>query len=111
MNYMVELSAQARVDLESIYEYIAYTLLSPSAAEGQLDRLEQNILELDHMPMRFQEYDEEPWHSRGLRMMPVDNYLVLYIPNEVTSKVTVIRVMYVGRDIRGIMREYRDLPV
>ena len=31
--------------------------------------------------------------------MPVDNYLVFYIPDEVAAIVTVIRVMYAGRDM------------
>ena len=31
--------------------------------------------------------------------MPVDNYLVFYIPNKETQTVTVIRVMYGGRDV------------
>lgn len=30
--------------------------------------------------------------------MPVDNYLVFYIPSDDTQSVTVIRVMYGGRD-------------
>mgnify|MGYP001580458150 CR=1 FL=1 len=31
------------------------------------------------MPERFRGYENEPWKSRGLKMMPVDNYCVLYI--------------------------------
>ena len=34
-----------------------------------------------------------------LRVIPVDNYLVFYIPNKDTGIVTVIRVMYAGRDV------------
>ena len=30
---------------------------------------------------------------------PVDNYLVLYIPDDDTQVVTIIRVMYGGRDV------------
>ena len=35
----------------------------------------------------------------GLRLFPVDNYMVLYIAQKKTKIVTVIRVMYGGRDI------------
>lgn len=50
------------------------------------------------MPERFMAYEKEPWLTRGLRIMPVDNYLVFYIPDKETKNVTVIRVMYGGRD-------------
>jgi len=30
------------------------------------------------MPQRFREHDKEPWLSRGLRIINVDNYCVLY---------------------------------
>ena len=43
MNYEVELSVQAEKDLRGIYEYIAFTLLAPENAVGQLERLEQGI--------------------------------------------------------------------
>lgn len=43
-------------------------------------------------------YEKEPWHSRGLRVMPADNYLVFYIPDKDAGIVTVIRVMHAGRD-------------
>ncbi len=51
------------------------------------------------MPERFRSYDKEPWQSRGLRIMPVDNYCVFYIPDQEKQVVTIIRVMYGKRDI------------
>ncbi|NLC74769.1 MAG: type II toxin-antitoxin system RelE/ParE family toxin [Clostridiales bacterium] len=57
------------------------------------------------MPERFRQYEKEPWHSRGLRIIPVDNYCVLYIPDEEQALVTVIRVMYGGRDIDMQLKE------
>lgn len=109
MNYEVELSAQADADLRGIYEYIAFTLLAPENASGQLDRLEEGILSLEQYPMRHRAYEKEPWHSRGLRVLPVDNYVVLYIPNEETNVVTIIRVMYGGRNIDRELNEHTKL--
>lgn len=108
MIYEVEISEQAEADLRGIFEYIAYTLLAPENAGGQLDRLETNILKLNQMLERFRLYEKEPWHSRGLRMLPVDNFVVLYISDQKRGIVTVIRVMYGGRDIE---KELRDIPV
>jgi toxin ParE1/3/4 len=36
---------------------------------------------------------------KGLRVLPVDNYLVFYLPDESNNIVSVIRIMYGGRDI------------
>ena len=99
MIYSVKISAQAEEDLKGIFEYIAFDLMSLQNANSQLGRLESNILKLKEMPERFRLYEKEPWLSRGLRVMPVDNYLVFYIPNKETQTVTVIRVMYGGRDV------------
>ena len=83
MIYEVEVSEQADSDLRGIFEYIAFELQSPENASGQLDRLEKQILGLDTMPERYRKYEKEPWKSRGLRVLPVDNYVVLYIPDSV----------------------------
>lgn len=99
MTFNVSISKQAQKDLREIYEYIAFTLRSPQNAAGQLERLEKKIAGLSQMPMRFRKYETEPWHSRGLRIMPVDNFVVLYIPNEEMGTVVIIRVMYGGRNV------------
>ena len=109
MTFKVKLTKQAENDLRSIFEYIAYELFSPQAAAGQLDRLEKSILNLDSMPEKFRTYEKEPWRSRGLRVMPIDNYLVFYIPDHDTATVTVIRIMYGGRDIDTELKKHTKI--
>lgn len=99
MIYEVEVSERAENDLRGIFEYIAFELQSPENASGQLDRLEGQILSLDTMPERYRLYEKEPWKSRGLRVLPVDNYVVFYILDSDKKVVTILRVMYAGRDI------------
>mgnify|MGYP002727857365 FL=1 len=99
MIYEVEVSQQADSDLREIFEYIAFELQSPKNATGQLDRLEKQILSLNTMPERYRRYEKEPWKSRGLRVLPVDNYVALYIPDCDKKVVTILRVMYTRRDI------------
>ena len=106
MIYEVTTTDQADADLRGIYEYIAFELLSPDNAAGQLDRLEEHIMGLEKFPEKFRLYEKEPWHGRGLRVMPVDNYLVFYIPDKDAGIVTVIRVMYAGRDIDSQLNHY-----
>ena len=79
MIYEVELSEQADSDLRGIFEYIAFELQSPENASGQLDRLEEQILSLDAMPKRYRKYEKEPWKSRELHILPVDNLSLIHI--------------------------------
>ena len=109
MIYEVEVSQQADSDLRGIFEYIAFELQSPKNASGQLDRLEKQILSLNTMPERYRRYEKEPWKSRGLRVLPVDNYVVLYIPDCDKKVVTILRVMYTRRDIDHQLNLYTKL--
>ena len=106
MIYEVTTTDQADADLRGIYEYFAFELLSPDNAAGQLERLEEHIIELEEFPEKFRLYEKEPWHRRGLRVLPVDNYLVFYIPDRVAGIVTVIRVMYAGRDVDSQLKDH-----
>ena len=105
MTYEVVISEEAENDLRLIYEYIAISLLSPITAAGQLSHIENQIMNLDDSPYKFPLYNREPWRSRGLRFVPVDNYIIFYIPNDEHARVTVTRVMYGGRNIAGILNQ------
>ena len=102
MMYEVRVSDEATTDLKGIYEYIAFDLSAPLNALGQLKRIEDNIKRLKEMPKRFPLYPAQPWHSRGVRYMIIDNYVAFYIADEDSRIVTVLRVLYSGRDISKI---------
>lgn len=105
MTYQIKITDQANQDLRGIFEYIAYELQELQTAIGQLDRLEKEINSLNQMPERYRVYEREPWRSRNLHIMPVDNYLVFYIPDNNTQTVTVIRIFYGRRDIDAQLEE------
>ena len=98
MIWKVDYTEDAEQDLQSIYDYISDVLLEPVTAQNQTDRIMDAVDSLSHMPLRFQLCDSEPWRSKGLRVLPVDNYLVFYLPDESQEAVLVIRIMYGGRD-------------
>lgn len=106
MNYTVNISSEAAADLRAIFEYIAFELRSVQNASSQLTRLEKEIYALNQLPERYRRYDEEPWRSRGLRLMPVDNYCVFYIPNHESRTVNIVRVIYGGRDIASELEKH-----
>lgn len=105
MKYKIVYTAESKHDLQSIYLYIANELLVPDTAKGQVQRIMKNIRSLEKMPMRYRLYDDEPWNSMGLRFLPVDNYLVFYLPDETSHTVQIIRIMYGGRDSREQLKE------
>ena len=60
MKYDVTFTEQAENDLRGIFEYIAFDLLSPENAAGQLDRIEEKILSLGEYPEKFRQYERGP---------------------------------------------------
>lgn len=99
MKYLVYFTNQAERDLSEIYEYIAFELCSPEIAKNFIYKIEKRIQGLGFLPERFQLYEGKSWKDLGLRMMKVDNYIVFYTIDKKMAIVTVIRVMYGGRDI------------
>ena len=99
MSYQIILTEQAKGDLAEIYHYIAANLCSPHNAENQILRLEKEIFSLNEMPERYRFYDNIKWRERNLHIMPVDHYVVLYVPSVPENTVTILRVMYGGRDL------------
>lgn len=95
MKFNVELTEQADKDLRSIYLYISIDLNSPDNAIKQIKRLWDAILSLDELPQQYRRYEDEPWHSRGIR----DNFVILYIPFVKEKIVRIVTVMYSGRNI------------
>jgi len=95
----ISYSNEASEDLDCIFDYIANTLLEPATAANQSNRIMEAVSSLNFMPLRHRLYDYEPWRSLGLRVLPIDNYVVLYLPDENDKQVTIINIVYGGRDI------------
>ncbi|HIT89492.1 MAG TPA: type II toxin-antitoxin system RelE/ParE family toxin [Candidatus Merdenecus merdavium] len=100
--YIVDITEEALKDMDMLYDYIAVKLKAPENATRQYDRIASAILSLNELPERYRVMDSEPQHSQELRMMPVDNYTVFYIIDEVKVKVT--NVLYSASDINARLR-------
>lgn len=105
MMYDVTVAERARHDMKVIYEYITDILLEPLVAEKQLSRIEDAVYSLEQMPERFRRYEKEPWRSRNLRIMPVDNYSIFYTVDNKKRTVTVIRIMHGKRDVEAELHD------
>ncbi|MBR4862083.1 MAG: type II toxin-antitoxin system RelE/ParE family toxin [Firmicutes bacterium] len=93
MIWTIHYSAEARQDLRDIREYISDELMAPTGAANQVRKIMDTIRRLEEMPMHHRLYEDEPWYSQGLRFLPVGNYLVFYIPDEVSTTVKIIRII------------------
>lgn len=99
MKYTVNLLPEAVKDINGIYEYIALNLGEKEIAVNMINLIEKNILSLDEMPGRYKIYENEPWKSRGVHIMPVKRYLVFYVVDDNEKVVNIFRVIYGSRDI------------
>lgn len=100
--YKVIYSPQAADDLKEIYSYIAFELLAPDTAKNQVNRIRKEIRSLDFMPTRFSIVDWEPWQSIKMHKVPVDNFVVFYLVDFNNLCVTIVRIVYGGRNIQSI---------
>lgn len=103
MKYTVNLSPEAVKDINGIYEYIAIALGEKEIAVNMITLIENSILSLDEMPGRHKIYDNEPWKSRGVHIMPVKKYLLFYVIDETNKAVNIFRVIYGSREIENVL--------
>ena len=103
MSYKVSIAHEAEVDLQGIYAYITFNLLSPKNAQEQISGLEQAILSLGEFPARHRLVSFEPWKSRYLRVMLCDNFLIFYFVFEENRDVIVSRGLYGKGDIQKVI--------
>lgn len=105
MIYNVVFTEKAEEDLRAIYEYIAFELLEPEYAAEQIARIEKKIMQLEKFPEKFKQYEVEPWKSRNMRIISVDNYVIFYTPLKEKFEVVINRIMYSGRDYIKQLKE------
>ena len=105
MQYEVKLTPQAFGQIEETVQYISKILLEPEIARKWADTLQSEIKKLDSMPSRYPLTEEEPWHTKGIRRMPVKNFLVYYLVDEEKKAVWVTAVIYGRRDQISALRD------
>lgn len=92
--YAVKLMSRAARDLDSIYGYIAGTLLEPGTAQKVAEELEREILSLAQFPNRCPLRRSGVYANKGYRQLLVKNYAVIYRVDEETNTVVVVTVRY-----------------
>lgn len=105
--YEVKITEPAQRQLQEIIRYIAGDLQEKQTAIRMLDTLEKEILSLSTLPNRVALTEEEPWHSAGIRKLPVKNYLVYFWVNEEQKQVQITAVVFGRRDQRNVLQNMK----
>lgn len=102
-NYLIIYSDDALQDLREIFEYIAGQLREPVIAAAQVNRIREQIRNLGQFPARNKKVAWEPWHSIGMRQLPVDNFIAFYTIDDNQSAVKIVRIFYGKRDVQSLI--------
>ena len=105
MEYEVRITLQAQAHLREIRDYIAQKLLAPKAAKNTVQRLGTVMASLSQMPNRVPLIEAEPWHSEGVRVRAVRNFLIYFWVNEAEKTVQIIAVIYAKRDQTSVLSQ------
>ena len=100
--YKLVITEPAGQDIAEAIHYIAKELQNPAAAKNLLADIDSAVDSLQENPKRYALVKDEYLASKGLRFMPVHNYLVFYIVRESerddTKSVTIERILYSRRN-------------
>lgn len=102
-DYRVTLTQQAKDDIISIGDYIAFTLLEPDISRNFIKGLRNSILQLKLLPYKFPLVQDDILQSQGIRYMPYKNYYIFYEVIEIMQVVIVLRIGYNRRNWKEIL--------
>ncbi len=103
ITYHTLVTDQAKLDLYNIDEYISVELLAPHSAQKILGSIERKINSLRVFPERGVLYDKEPWHSKGVRVVQVKHYKIVFQIDKKARSVTILHIIYAKRDLDALM--------
>lgn len=109
-HYTVRLTSQAEEQLIEIGRYISLTLQAPDTAHSLLSILECEISSLSLFPNRVALTEEEPWHSYGVRKLPVKHYLVYFWVDEEAKSVLISAIVHGRQDQKRQLLNIRETP-
>ena len=104
-SYKIIITPDAEYDLLELRNYITDVLLSREIAKRYIQTIRTEIGSLSEMPARYKPVDDEPWHSRGIRKIMVNNFFVYYRIDEEQKKVFILNVIYARRDQLRILEQ------
>lgn len=99
--YKITLSRQALEDLRRIYEYYAFTLGLSDVAIKQISSLRVGISKLNHF---YKKYHLKNKNGYDVRMMIMNDYSIIYIPDSINKIVTILRIFHGTQDTEEALK-------
>ena len=62
---------------------------------------------LTDMPERYPTVEWEPWSSENMHKIPIRKFIVFYSVNIIEKTVTVVRILYSGRNTEDLIKNDR----
>ena len=103
--YKIIITPDAEKDLVELRNYIADVLLARDTARNYIRTIRKEIGSLSELPARYKPVDDEPWHSRGVRRIIVNNFFVYYRIDEEHKRVYILKVIYARRDQLRVLEQ------
>ena len=103
MQYKINLSRSAQADINAIADYIADNLQERQTALQLIRGIRTAIASLQKMPERYPVVRDAFLASMGIRMFPVNRYLVFYTVDHANTTVNVLNVKYGRREWIGLL--------
>ncbi|HWQ72108.1 MAG TPA: type II toxin-antitoxin system RelE/ParE family toxin [Desulfitobacteriaceae bacterium] len=101
--YNLAIAEAAEADLEEIADYISHELKEPETALKQLTRIEEAMTTLEELPERYSLVQDKYLAAKGIRKLPIDNYLIFYNINKSINTINIARVLHERRDWESIL--------
>ena len=98
IRYKVILTARAKEELDSIYDYISKSLMVDKAANNLMNKIHNSILRLEEIPEScslIEQYKDKRYQYRKL---VINNYVAIYRVDKENKKVYIVRIVYGGRN-------------
>lgn len=92
--YKIVLNARAYRDLDEIFKYISTDLQSPENAQGQTNRLWNELKELNTFPQSHQERIIGTYAGKGYRQLLIDHYIAIFKVDEPNKTIRIITIQY-----------------
>ncbi len=104
MKYNVHIANTAKSDIVKAADYIEFALKNPAAAGRLLDKVDAVIKKLGTFPCRNPIVDDTILAARGIRFIPVNNYLLFYFVSEEEAAVHIVRFLYAKSNWMHILK-------
>lgn len=92
--YSVNVTTDAQAQMQATTTYIAVELQAKDTARKWLAEMKKGLASLSSMPARIPLTPEEPWHSRGIHRLLIENFYAYFWIDEDKRQVWVIAVIY-----------------